>query len=247
MQASKISFGRFSSRSSGSVASSVGSSTGADSDGKDDKLDAWLPSTTTEEVAGTKRYEGDVTRPAVAADDIIRAGEAVDPAAARQAAVDNVDARLAAGGDARADTGEPLGAAQEGQAHRAGVGVLSMPDTGEGETGPGASLAHEEGALTADMLAAQQAASRGGVGLADGMEPDSRDPSASQMPRGLQSAGNGTVDDPGTMLTAKTLARLDADAAAMDVSGLQRVQGQLDGSGRCRIMRNLTPLKAPVQ
>ncbi len=232
MQASKVSFGRFSSRSSGSVASSVGSSIDADSDGKDDKLEASLPSTTTEEAAGTDRSANNITRPAEAAD-----REALGPTANL-----DVEARLAAGGDARADTGEPLGAKPEGQPHGTEAGVLSMLDTGKGKTVPelGLQRSREHGALTADTLTALQASAVADQALVDSRESDSRHPRTSHSLRGLQSAGSAAAIDSGTLLTSKNLARMDAEATAADVSGLQSVQGQLDGCGRCRIMSKFT-------
>ena len=169
--------GRCSSQSSASIASSTDSCTDADGDGsRDDEPSLSLrgPLTTTEEAAGAELLadavircvktadsnaacpaDGHAVDAALAsggegsADDMNRTAEAANRGSMWSAAAYDVDAVLAAGGDARVDTGVPLDAEQEGRQHRTAVGVLSMPETGEGDTTPGVGTSQPqvEGAL----------------------------------------------------------------------------------------------------
>ncbi len=220
LQAGKASFGRLVSRSSSSVASS----TDGDSTGKDQQQ---LQRQASEDAAAGAeplaiRYSG-IKSAAVCPE---ASPDAIDGRA--------VDAVLADGSDADLDTGAPL---PDGK-HDEQTSTMGMPASSRLHAHPVQPAPSEPGMPTAaqgighDAQAAVQQAPTAPAATAVGSAATA--PDADALHAQHEPDGSGSVQ-PGVLLTAANLAKLDAQAQTAEDHGIRRLEGQLDDCGRCRI------------
>ena len=219
LQATKASFGRFSSRSTSSVASST----------DDDSIAEAKAAATSVEPDRTAIRPAEQINGATDADVPLAAQDPPDPVDGRL-----VDALLAEGGDADVVTGEPLLVDHRARQDRtADSAVVSMPAAGFKQQAPAEQEVSSPAQATAAGTRPEAESANAAPGSAAAGSAASPQHYVEEQPQTRRSAQSSA--DAGVLLTAANLAKLRAESTPADDQGISGLQGQLDGRGRCRL------------